>query len=99
MMIVAGTVRVDAGKIDAMRVEMKKMLDASRAEDGCIEYSYAIDVLDPGLVRVFEVWRDRASLDRHFQTAHMAAWRQSFAVIGLSDRKLSVYDVTGAAPI
>ena len=99
MIIVAGTVRIDPGKLDAARGEMKKMLGASRAEDGCLEYSYAVDVLDPGLVHVFEVWRDRAALDRHFQTPHMAEWRRSFPALGISDRKLNIYDVTGSAPI
>jgi quinol monooxygenase YgiN len=99
MIIIAGTVRIDAGKIDATRVEMKKMLDASRAEEGCIEYSYAIDVLDPSLVHVFEIWRDRAAIDGHFKTTHMAAWRQSFAELGIFDRKLKIYDVSGSAPI
>jgi quinol monooxygenase YgiN len=50
-------------------------------------------------VHVLEVWRDRAVLDRHFQTPHMAEWRQSFPAIGISDRKLNIYDVTGSAPI
>jgi quinol monooxygenase YgiN len=99
VIIVAGTVRIDAAKIDGTRVEMRKMLEASRAEDGCIDYSYAIDVLDAALVHVFEIWRDRAALDAHFKTAHMAAWRQSFAALGIFDRKLNVYDVSGAAPI
>lgn len=99
MIVVAGTVRIDTSKLDATRGEMAKMLAASRAEDGCVEYAYAIDVLDPGLVHVFEVWRDRAALDRHFQTPHMAQWRQSFPVLGIFDRKLNIYDVTGVAPI
>ncbi len=99
MIVVAGTVRIDPTMLDAARIEMKKMLNASRAENGCIEYSYAIDVLDGALVHVFEVWRDRAALDRHFQTPHMAQWRQSFPAIGISDRKLNIYDVTSAAPI
>ena len=99
MVILAGTIRIDAVKIDIARVEMAKMLAASRAEDGCIEYSYAVDVVDRGLVRVFEVWRDRAALDRHFQTPHLALWRQAWPAIGISERKLSIYDVACAAPI
>jgi len=99
MVVVAGTIRIDPSKIDVARVEMEKMLAASRAEDGCIEYSYAVDVVDNGLVQVFEVWRDRAALDRHFRTPHLAQWRQAWPAIGISERKLSIYDVTGAAPI
>jgi len=99
MIVVAGTVRIDPGKLDVARGEMAKMLSASRREDGCIEYSYAVDVADPGLVRVFEVWRDRAALDRHFLTPHLASWRQAWPSIGISDRKLSLYEVSSVAPV
>jgi quinol monooxygenase YgiN len=99
MIVVSGTVRIDAAMIEGTRAAMKKMIEASRGENGCIEYSYAIDVLDPALVHVFEIWRDRAALDDHFKTAHMAAWRQSFPALGIFDRKLNLYDVSGASPI
>ena len=41
---------------------MRAMVEASRAEDGCLGYSYAEDVLEPGLIHVAERWRDRAAL-------------------------------------
>lgn len=94
MLIVAGTVRIDPTKFAIARVEMAKMIAASRVEDGCFGYSYAIDVVDPSLVRVFEVWRDRAALDAHFQTPHIVAWRATWAEIGISERRLESYEVS-----
>lgn len=99
MIVVAGTVRIDPAKLDLARAEMVKMVSVSRAEDGCITYSYAIDVLEPRLVHVFEVWRDRTALERHFKTPHIAAWRATWPAIGISDRKLSLYEVASVAPI
>ena len=99
MIVIAGTVRIDPSKLNVARVEMEKMLAASRREDGCVEYSYAVDVLDPGLVRIFEAWRDRAALERHFQAPHLVVWRQSWPAIGISDRKLSLYEVGSVAPL
>ena len=90
---------VDGRASESDHSRLEKMLAASRHEDGCIEYSYAVDVLDPGLVRIFEAWRDRAALDRHFQAPHLASWRQSWPAIGISDRKLSLYEVGSVAPL
>ena len=59
------------------------MVLASRAEDGCEEYSYAQDVLDPGLIHVKEMWSDQAALDRHFASEHIAAWRASWREFGI----------------
>ena len=58
--ILAGTVRFPPERMAEARERMKEMMRLSRAEDGCIEYVYAEDLEEPGLVRVFEVWRDEA---------------------------------------
>ena len=91
-LIIAGTVRVPPENIGRFKPHMAAMLAASRAEDGCIEYSYAEDVAEPGLIRVFEAWRDQAALDAHFRTAHMAAWRGHWPEFGVSDRRLFAYE-------
>ena len=91
-LIIAGTVRVPPEKIEAFKPHMLAMLAASRVEDGCLEYAYAQDVADPGLVRVYEAWRDQAALDAHFQTPHMATWRANWPSFGVSDRKLMAYE-------
>ena len=98
-LIVAGTVRVPPENVAAFRPNMQAMLEASRAEDGCEAYSYAVDVADPGLIRVFEVWRDRAALEAHFATAHMAAWRAVWPQFGVSDRRLMTYEVAASQPL
>ncbi|MBU1379101.1 MAG: antibiotic biosynthesis monooxygenase [Alphaproteobacteria bacterium] len=92
-MIIAGTVRLPPENLDAFRPHMDAMLTASRAEDGCLTYSYAVDVQDSGLIRVFEAWRDQAAIDAHFQAAHMVAWRASWPALGVSARRLSLYEV------
>lgn len=92
-LVIAGTIRVPPERLDAFRPHMIAMLEASRAEDGCLEYSYAEDVAEPGLIRVFEAWRDQAALDAHFQTPHLAAWRAAWPEFGVSDRRLIAYEV------
>ena len=99
MLIVAGAVRVPPQILDAFRPHMSAMMAASRAEDGCFDYNYAEDVGEPGLIRVFERWRDQAALDAHFRTAHMAAWRAAWPSFGVSDRRLFAYEVASERPL
>jgi quinol monooxygenase YgiN len=99
MIIVAGTVRIEPSKLGSARGEMEKMIKASRAEDGCIDYSYAVDVLDPSVVHVFEAWRDRDALTRHFNMPHLNAWRAAWTTIGVSDRNLQMYEISAASPL
>ena len=97
--LVAGTVRLPPGNLVRFRPHMDAMLAASRAEDGCVTYSYAVDVQDPGLIRVFEAWRDEAALQAHFETPHMAAWRAAWPEFGVSDRRLVAYEVASERPL
>ena len=98
-LIIAGTVRVPPEVLNDFRPHMRAMLDASRAEDGCLEYSYAEDVLDPGLIRVSEVWESRAQLDAHMQTPHMALWQQERAALGLTGRSIAVFEAGEPGPL
>ena len=90
MIVVEGTIRVR--DLEIARPLMKAMVHASRAEDGCIDYSYAVDLLEPSIIRVSERWTDRVALDRHLKTEHIATWRASWHKIGISDRSLRIYE-------
>ena len=92
MVIVMGTVKLAADKLDGARPAMAKMVAASRAEAGCIAYAYAQDVLDPETIHVAEQWRDRAALTEHFTTPHMAEWRGVMGELGLHGRELRVFE-------
>ncbi|QAY76134.1 putative quinol monooxygenase [Sphingosinicella sp. BN140058] len=99
MLLVVGTVRLPARNLDAARPVMKRMAEASRAEDGCVEYGYAEDVFDSGLIHVKELSTDRDALDRHFAAPHLAEWRAAWAALGIGDRDLRVYEVGEPPPL
>ena len=98
-LLIAGTVRVPPANVEAFRPHMIAMMTASRAEDGCVAYGYAEDVGEPGLMHVFEEWRDQAALDAHFGAAHMAEWRAAWPQFGVSDRRLFAYEVASQRPL
>nr|WP_210308916.1 putative quinol monooxygenase [Ochrobactrum sp. CM-21-5] len=91
--MIIGTVRLPPENLPKARPAMARMIAASRAEDGCEEYSYAEDVLEPGLIHVKEMWRDQDVLDEHFASAHIAAWRSAWPGLGISDRDLRAYEI------
>jgi quinol monooxygenase YgiN len=91
VIVIIGTVRLPPENLDRARSAMAAMVEASRAEDGCLDYAYAEDVMIPGLIRVMEVWGDQPALEAHRQTAHMAQWRAAWPALGLGDRDLVQY--------
>jgi quinol monooxygenase YgiN len=98
-LIVAGTVRVPPQNMGALRPRMITMISATRAEDGCETYGFAEDVAEPGLIHIFEIWRDGDALAAHARTAHMAAWRAAGAELGVSDRRIAAYEIASQRPL
>ncbi|KUR80389.1 putative quinol monooxygenase [Novosphingobium sp. Fuku2-ISO-50] len=92
MILVIGTFRIPPENLALALPLAERVVHATRAEDGCIAYSYAQDLLDPGLIHVSEKWRDRAALDAHFKTAHMQAWITERASLALHDRAIRVFE-------
>ena len=92
MIIVIGTIRAPVQNLEALRAPMAAIVSASRAEEGCVEYSYGADMLDRGLIHVIEVWRDRACLDRHLTQPHSDVWRSERAALGVGERRLFMYE-------
>jgi quinol monooxygenase YgiN len=97
--VVVGQFRIPAERMAEARPLMAKVMLATRAEQGCIEYNYAEDLLDPGLIRVSEVWETRAQLTAHLKTEHMAAWGEERMTLGLSGRAITVFEADGGVAV
>jgi len=94
MLLIVGTIRLPPENLGHARPVIAEMLRARRAEDGCFDYSYAEDVIEPGLIRVTELWRDQTALDGHFASPHIARWRAEWPRLGIGERNLRVYELS-----
>jgi quinol monooxygenase YgiN len=99
MIVLNGTIRIPADKLDQARPLMKAVIEATRQEDGCLFYSFGEDVLQPGLIVVAEAWRDGACLGAHLDSPHFIAWRDAGAALGVFDRQLTVYEAVSSKPL
>ena len=99
MILIAGTFRFPADKMRDARDALARMIEASRAEDGCLRYGFAEDVLDPGLIHVSELWRDFAALEKHGASAHMGVYRKAGRELGVGERNVRIYEVEEGRPL
>ncbi len=79
LIIVMGTLMLGKGEVDRLTPQFEPIIAATRREDGCELYAYALDVLAPDTIHIAERWRDQAALDAHFQTPQMAAFNATIA--------------------
>ena len=99
MLLIVGTIRLPPERITDAQEAMQCMVMASRAEPGCLHYSYSADLLDRGLIHVKEMWVDHDALIQHFASPHIAAWRAAWPALDIIDRNLTLYTVSDARPI
>ncbi len=100
MLIVAGEVKVaDSGEVEKAREALMLMVAETLKEEGCITYSFAQDIVEPTIVRIFEKWKDQATLDAHMESAHMLAFRGAMGVIKVEGLDVNVYEASGERPI
>jgi quinol monooxygenase YgiN len=99
MIVVSGRFRLPPGRIDEARPHMAKVIAASRAEAGCLVYSYAGDIGEPGLFRVYEEWGSREAIEAHFATAHMREWQTVRETLGFHDRSVTAFETGAEFPL
>jgi quinol monooxygenase YgiN len=92
MLILSVLFRVPPGELEALRPAMAVIIKATRAEPGNILFTLAEDVLEPGLIRAFEVFRDDEALKAHGASEHFKAWRAVSGQYAREERRL--FDAT-----
>ena len=95
MIIIQGWIRLADGEIERLRPAAETMIRTTRtAEPGCIEYNFAIDLIEPNLVRISERWADQAALDAHFASGHMKEFQKAMAAAKIVDMSAMSYNGT-----
>lgn len=92
VVILAVNLRVPRGEQEALRPAMETIVTTSRQEPGCLAYSYGFDLLEPDIIRVFEVYRDEEALKTHGASEHFKRWREISGKYPREERRL--FDAT-----
>jgi quinol monooxygenase YgiN len=96
MLIVAGTIDVEPGQRDEFLRSRHEAVLATRTEPGCIEYVFSADLVDPGRVRIFEMWETKDALAAHI---HALTIRPPSSAVEVLGRDLLQYEVSGSGPV
>ena len=100
MVIVGGTFIVDPERREEFLAAQLELMRISRAEQGCLEYTFSADPLDPDRVVLFERWATEDDLDAHLRAgdARRAAGTSPGGVAALSS-SIILYDVASERPL
>lgn len=99
MIVVLGELKVAEGAVDGVKDAIATMETESRREPGCHTYAFSVDVSDPTMVRIAEVWESMADLQAHFSTPHMAAFGAALGNLEVQSMEVKAYELGAAVPM
>jgi quinol monooxygenase YgiN len=97
--VVAGYIKVAPKDREALVKVLQAHVPRVRKKDGCIAYTFAVDVVDPNVVRMSEAWRDRQSLETHLVDDEFQGVREVLVDIEFIERSVQRYDVSSVTYI
>ena len=97
MVIVGGTFEIESDHREQFIASRMEMMRTSRAEAGCLEYTFAADPLDTRRVVLYERWQSQAALDAHLDA--MRSGPPRLADPGVISSSIVIYDVSGELPL
>lgn len=65
------------GKRDLVKAELLKLIDPTRAEEGCINYDLHQDNEEPNLFLFFENWTNRSLWQKHMKADHLVQYMKA----------------------
>ncbi len=73
MVHILARITVKPESADAARDILKKLVEQSRQEPGCISYLLYQQATTPHIFQTVEAWTDQAAVDSHMGSAHIGA--------------------------
>ncbi|MFG3258679.1 putative quinol monooxygenase [Streptomyces sp. NPDC048172] len=64
MIVIAGTLRVEAAERDAYLSGCAEVIEQARAAAGCLDFALSPDPVEPGRINVYERWESDEVLAR-----------------------------------
>ncbi|MFF2176134.1 putative quinol monooxygenase [Lysinibacillus sp. NPDC058147] len=68
--IITAVLKAKSGKGELLKKELLNLVEASRAEDGCIQYTLHESVENRDTFVFYERWKDEEALTFHINTEH-----------------------------
>jgi quinol monooxygenase YgiN len=93
MLVIAGTFNVEPSDRNAFLEAAKAVMAETHKEEGCHAYCFTPDILDPGVVRLFEKWESEDNLKPHMKSDHIRTFGRALRDLKVNGQEIIVYEV------
>ncbi|HLO12131.1 MAG TPA: putative quinol monooxygenase, partial [Pseudoneobacillus sp.] len=93
MLVLHAFIKVNPNHREEYLGYARKVMEGSKAEDGCISYHLYEDTLEANTFVMLEEWKDTAALEYHFKTEHYQAFKEATGGMVVEPARLVKYEV------
>lgn len=68
---IIASIKVKSGKIEVVKLELKKLISITQAEEGCMQYDLHQDNENPAHFLFYENWESREQWQTHMNNQHL----------------------------
>ncbi len=74
---IVANIKVEFGKVDLVKAELEKLIQITRAENGCLQYDLHQDNENPDHFLFYENWESRELWQIHMGAPHLVAYMEA----------------------
>lgn len=90
-LIIVANITAQEDKVDFIKTELKKLIEPTKAENGCIKYDLHQDNENPAHFMFYECWKNKELLQVHLQSKH---FKNFVAITEGSLKDLTINEMT-----
>lgn len=91
MLTVVAEILAKPGCEQRLREELLRLIEPTRAEEGCLQYDLHESTEQPGRFLFYENWTSRAALDRHLATPHLERLSALLAELAQAEPRIDTF--------
>jgi quinol monooxygenase YgiN len=93
MIVINARIQATTETVAALKDAILTMQTETATEEGCEDYTFSVELGDPGAIRITERWANEDALKAHFLTPHMATFQAAMQEHPPQGMDLHCYEV------
>jgi quinol monooxygenase YgiN len=89
--IALGDVYAQIPHLEAVRGLMRETQERARQQPGCVSYSFAEALDEPGRFLIVQEWRDQAALEHHYRSETYADFQAKLELLLVHSTELRIH--------
>jgi quinol monooxygenase YgiN len=99
VIVVIARFRPAPGRRDELLALLEEVQEASRADDGCLNYGYYSEIVDSERFIAVEEWRDTEALASHLRQPHVARLIAALPELAQGRLEIAAHEVSRSGPL